>query len=542
MSGTLATGPFPEGDASRDGVHLEMTTTSAGSTDSRLDVTATAPGAPRKRAPSDADLSKGIAHLGRYLLLHKIGQGGMGTVYAAYDPGLDRKVALKLLSRDYTSHAWLLREGQALGRLSHPHVVGIHEVGEHEGLIFLAMEFVEGSTLGEWLAAKPSALEVIRTFVQAGRGLEAAHLAGLVHRDFKPENVMIGRDGRVRVGDFGIAALADAPLPELTPSERPVPPSPSADALRTPLTRTGAVVGTPAFMSPEQFRGDRATALSDQWSFCVALYQAIYRAPPFTGGEFEALKRSVLNDSPTAPPLLPEAPLWLAPILLRGLARDPSHRFANMGELLAAIERHLPRDPNDDPLLVVRERELLSKIYVVLTTAAALAFLSAEGTRLLLSPVGLIAYPLLGLVIPASVAAARWRYLSRNRYGRTIATIFPTGGLALLIQHLIALKLGLGPSEIITEDLVLYCVFYSVIASTLEVWMIILAAICGAAAALAAWTPEAARWAIAFAGILNVCAMAVRLFLDRYMKPATDGTAPPAYTRISSAPDVQTKR
>ena len=153
--------------------------------------------------------------IGRYQVLETIGHGGMGTVYAAYDEQLDRKVAIKVLLEDGTfeqeDHARLIREAQALARLSHPNVVAVHEVGEHDGDLFLAMEFVRGDSLAKWLKTEPDWQQVLQTFVEAGRGLAGAHRADLVHRDFKPLNVMRGEDGAVKVLDFGLASVMTDP-------------------------------------------------------------------------------------------------------------------------------------------------------------------------------------------------------------------------------------------------------------------------------------------------------------------------------------------
>jgi serine/threonine protein kinase len=204
-------------------------------------------------------------------VLDRIGAGGMGVVYAAYDPELDRRVALKLLRPDrFGSDAdrlRLLREAQALARLADPHVVSVYDTGTFGDRVFVAVELVEGETLRQWLgglrAAPRSWREVLARFLPAGRGLAAAHAAGLVHRDFKPENVLLGRDGRVRVADFGLAEAAPEPGGKLAalPAE------------------WGLVLGTPAYMAPEQLRGIAVDARSDQFSFCVALFEALYGRP-----------------------------------------------------------------------------------------------------------------------------------------------------------------------------------------------------------------------------------------------------------------------
>ncbi|MBL8939246.1 MAG: protein kinase, partial [Archangium sp.] len=216
--------------------------------------------------PSATGISRGMS-LGHYVLLEKLGAGGMGEVFAAFDPRLDRRVALKLLRAGSLSaeegKARLLREAQAMARLQHPNVIAVHDVGTFGDRVFIAMEFVEGETLGEWLRGDHPWQQIVETFVEAGSGLAAAHSAGLVHRDFKPDNVLIGKDGRPRVVDFGLARQSTS-----TPSPT-VPITPDAvipdSTLAAPLTRDGAVMGTPGYMAPEQIAGLPTDARSDQF-------------------------------------------------------------------------------------------------------------------------------------------------------------------------------------------------------------------------------------------------------------------------------------
>lgn len=212
------------------------------------------------------------AQIGRFSVLRLVGRGGMGAVYACYDDLLDRKVAVKVLRLDAVrdrdvAAARLVREGQTLARLSHPNVVTVHEVGQAADQVFVAMEFVRGDSLDVWAAKPRPWRETLAAFIQAGRGLEAAHRAGIIHRDFKPQNVIMSADGLVKVLDFGLARASgdevrDEWLSTLVDGDMAA----SAPLMR-PLTRTGTLVGTPAYMSPEQHRGDRVTAASDQFSF-----------------------------------------------------------------------------------------------------------------------------------------------------------------------------------------------------------------------------------------------------------------------------------
>ena len=305
-------------------------TPSAKPSRSRQDDTATLTGP----VESDAATFPAGSSLGRYTVLDRAGEGGMGRVYAAYDPKLDRKVALKLLhprgSRNDEVRTRLLREAQALAKLSHPNVLTVYDVGSLDDQVFLAMEYVDGVTLKEWLKQQArSTQEVVEVFGQAGRGLAAAHRAGLIHRDFKPGNVMISEEGRVLVLDFGLAR-AEAlkaeggvvPLDELPEESGTIHMAP----LEAALTHTGALLGTPAYMAPEQLAGKRADPRADQYGFCAALYHALFgqHAP----GEGE--------------PALPadkNVPAPVREVLLRGLCRRPEERFDSMEELLGTLVR-----------------------------------------------------------------------------------------------------------------------------------------------------------------------------------------------------------
>ena len=281
--------------------------------------------------------------VGRYVLLDRLGQGGMGVVYRAYDPELDRSVALKLLHGKTHSH-WdarrerLQREAQALAKLQHPNVIAVHDVGTFEGDVFIAMELVDGTSLHHWLRASTrSRKEILEVFLSAGEGLAAAHRAGLVHRDFKPDNVIVGRDGRVRVLDFGLARAAEGGAPGSMPTPNPdlstPPPSYDSNLLATPLTRADAIVGTPRFMSPEQARGRPTDPRADQFSFCVALYQAVYGALPFVAPSGKTPPEWRVQD----PPEGTAVPRWLRQVLLRGLAEKPADRYPSMQELLDGL-------------------------------------------------------------------------------------------------------------------------------------------------------------------------------------------------------------
>jgi serine/threonine-protein kinase len=278
--------------------------------------------------------------IGRYTVLTLVGRGGMGQVYSAYDPELDRRIALKLLNAqagadDARAGSRLVREAKAIARVHHPNVVIVHDTGSFGSRVFIAMEFVDGQTLAAWLDAAPrTQAQILEVFAAAGRGLEAAHAAGLVHRDFKPQNVMVGADGDVRVMDFGLArALGGA-------AEHPEAPAATlAGATDPSLTATGELVGTPLYMAPEQFAGKPTDARTDQFSFCVALYQALYGAHPFGGAQLGELMEAVGEGRIQPPPAKNTVAPWRRKILLRGLATRPEDRFSSMAELLAALGR-----------------------------------------------------------------------------------------------------------------------------------------------------------------------------------------------------------
>jgi serine/threonine protein kinase/tetratricopeptide (TPR) repeat protein len=363
-----------------------------------VDPTIDAPKRPSRPEPSP--LVRG-ACVGRYVLLDAIGEGGMGIVYKAYDPELERPVALKLVharGKDASSASVqrdrLLREAKALARLSHPNVLAVYDVGTFGEDVFIATEFIEGRTLGGWLRdAKRSQSEVLRAFLAAGEGLAAAHRAGLVHRDFKPANVIVGKDGRVRVLDFGLAraglvddasqgsmpieraeakALPDeATAPTRVPgAARPpdlarsietsaaapatsapitsaasIDPTPTTQSsssprslLESPLTEVGQIVGTPRFMAPEQHLGLAVDARSDQFSFCVTLYDALYGELPFEGLR-EKYEENLSRGDVRPPPPKSDVPRHLRAILLRGLEVFPADRYASMDDLLADLRR-----------------------------------------------------------------------------------------------------------------------------------------------------------------------------------------------------------
>ncbi|MFO0632041.1 MAG: serine/threonine-protein kinase, partial [Nannocystaceae bacterium] len=281
-------------------------------------------------APAAA-LAAGV-RVGPYTLRERLGHGGMGEVWSARDARLGRDIAIKLLHSS-RSDARLLREARILARLVHPNIVAVHDVGRAPAGVWIAMERVDGVTLAAWArAGHHRSHEILAVYRQAALALAHAHAAGVVHRDFKPHNAMLGRDGRVRVLDFGLAAaIEDREV--ITPSE----PSPSDDA---PGERRRTLVGgTPGYMAPEQLRGQPASPAADQFAFCVALWEALTGVKPFIGASASAVAHAVLHERPTRRGPMPAA---IERALRRGLDRDPARRHADMAALLRAL-RSRPR-------------------------------------------------------------------------------------------------------------------------------------------------------------------------------------------------------
>ncbi len=339
------------------------------------------------------------ARVGRYVIIDVLGKGGMGVVFEAYDPELSRRIALKLVRADghggdpTNSRDRILREAQALAQLSHPNVVAVYDVGEFEDSVFIAMELVEGNTLRRWRRKhKPSRERIIAVFLAAGRGLAAAHAANIIHRDFKPDNVLIGDDGRVRVADFGLAcaaeagvelgddndtdvdqtaveegaAGADSELGESTDSALDRSQLPTSGAMLASLTETGLIMGTPRYMAPEQHLGIEVDEHTDEYSFCVTLHEALFDRHPFPARDHAALKAQITLGQVTAAPAGARVPARLRRIVKRGMAVNPDERYPSMGALLA----DLATDP-----WVLRRRIGLFVMVLALTLLAVIGLL-----------------------------------------------------------------------------------------------------------------------------------------------------------------------
>jgi len=280
--------------------------------------------------------------IGKYEVLRALGSGGMGTVWAARDPDLDREVAIKLLRATHASpeqRTRLLREARAMARLKHPNVLTVYEVDSDGNRDFIVMELVDGASLDVWLRERPPVREVWDALLAAGKGLEAAHDAGLVHRDFKPHNVLRSHDGRVLVTDFGLArGRTDGdPLAATLPHEANAAPGPRAgdSVLDAQLTTTGQLLGTPAYMAPEQYAGSPPDPRTDQFAFCATLWEALAGEHPFPGTTIEELREQVMRGVP-APARLPAS---VRAVLVRGLSPDRAKRWPDMASVLRALER-----------------------------------------------------------------------------------------------------------------------------------------------------------------------------------------------------------
>jgi hypothetical protein len=365
--------PLPSADPTLVGGRDEARSRDAASVeDTEGDATEAERDQPRGPAP-DQEFARGSS-IGRYVVLGIAGYGGMGVVYHAYDPELHREVAIKLLRADRrrgknsaTAEERLRREAQAMARVSHPNVLPVYDVGTAAGRVFVAMEYCSVPTLSEWLDTPRTWREVIDVFVAAGRGLAAAHAVGILHRDFKPHNVFVGDDGRVRVTDFGLARVLGGPMTgEDTESESGVMVEPGDSQ----LTLAGSVVGTPRYMAPEQHLGRTLDARTDQFSFCVALYEALYKVIAYGPGNIDEIAARKLHGEVHAPESEKHAPRWVKRVLARGLEGEPSKRWSGMEELLAALE-HRRRSGARRRIAIVAGAAALAGV-------AAVAWIGAE--------------------------------------------------------------------------------------------------------------------------------------------------------------------
>ncbi len=325
---------------------------------------------PEKGRPEVQAPERGVS-IGRFVVLDTLGAGGMGVVLSAYDPSLDRRVAIKLLharaaapNDTEAAKARLLREARAMGKIRHANVVTVYEVGTFQDQVFVAMEHVDGGTLRQHLKERPEMpwQEITGTFCKAGRGLAAAHAAGMVHRDFKPDNVLIEND-RVQVADFGLVGIDAQPAAlqvysQVQGSEH----HSESDS----DSRRGSVMGTPAYMAPEQHRGLQTDARADQYSFCIALYVALYKSHPFGNPRAPDFLERKLAGKLEPQPAVASVPNWLYECLTRGFSCKAKDRYQDMNELLELLEQS--RDDQQGQRTRLAVGALLGTVFTIMPT------------------------------------------------------------------------------------------------------------------------------------------------------------------------------
>ncbi len=290
--------------------------------------------------------------IGRYNVKSMLGSGGMGVIYEAYDEENQRPVALKLIRPDVLDpfrreahRARMLREARLLASLHHPNIPNIYEVGTWNDQVFLAMQLVSGTNMRQWLdQANPDWTDIVAAYLRAGEGVVAAHNANIVHRDIKPDNILVEDTGSVYITDFGLARLDQATISSIgmhsAPHRRP------PDILS--LTGTGDILGTPAYMPPEQYKGQGVSKRSDQFSFCVSLYEALYGMRPFAGQTMEELIQAA-QDGRVFRPRFSEIPDDVLQVLIRGMHPVPRERYGSMRELLTALDNAMYQTGNARP-------------------------------------------------------------------------------------------------------------------------------------------------------------------------------------------------
>ena len=413
------------------------------------------------------------SRVGRFTLIREIGSGGMGSVFVAYDEQLDRRVALKILSHApagiHKKRARTLREARAAARVSHPNIIAVYEVGEVEGNIYIAMEYVEGSTLLQWQTQNNrSWSEIVAMYLQAGEALLAAHEAGVVHRDFKPDNVLVGLDERPRVVDFGLAhvdlsddSMETEPSPEL--------PAPPANALPASprLTLPGMIAGTPGYMSPEQHQGGSVGSSSDQWSFCAALFEALYGYLPFSGKTLHSQAEHVVG-TPRPRPADTKVPDEIHRALLRGLATRPEQRFPSMAELLAILAQEQRGDLAAGGLL----RQRFTRALLAMAGAVLLFILLRQGPHGV-RPGDTVAAS--GFMLGVVLLGGLWqrRTLRANPFHRSLWLITLVTVLQNLAQRLLGLALDIPVLRLFPFEMVVFAGSGAIMALTVNRWLLL---------------------------------------------------------------------
>lgn len=455
----------------------EPSTLRSATQSSSLGTDATLAGAPNETSPQVGGLSHGHgpsaatqspSNIGRYVVLRKLGQGGMGVVYSAYDPDLDRKIALKVVRDDVGlgtfGHNRIKQEAQAMARVAHPNVAHVYEVGEYlspQGRnIFIAMEFIAGESLEEWQSktgphTAASLDQCLRLYLQAASGLAAAHASGLIHRDFKPSNVLIGQDGRVRVLDFGLARTTESPssAAELTPDGAQLTSTPKSSLPR--LTMVGSILGTPGYMAPEQLLGQDVDARSDQFSFCASLYEAIYQQLPYGSDQLEEYADSILHATFRPPPGRTgsvEVPLLIQKVLTRGLSIDPAARFASLDALIAALQPALL--PDAETQSMHRNKVMLGAAVTLslLLTTVSILWVYHDGKRSDLRLNMLMAWVFSACIFGAALLL-RKKILAQPRFRRLFQLMLLLSGY-LVVGRTIGVTQGYSAGPFLIQEMV----------------------------------------------------------------------------------------
>ncbi|HEY0136186.1 MAG TPA: serine/threonine-protein kinase [Nannocystis sp.] len=492
------------------------------------------------------------ARIGRFAVLRQLGEGGMGVVYSAYDEELDRRVALKLLrpGRDNSprNQARMQREARAMAKLSHPNVVQVYEVGRFEEQVFVAMEFVQGRTLGVWLRAQErSWLEIIGVMIQAGRGLQAAHEAGVIHADFKPDNVLIDAEDRVRVVDFGLSRRADpasaslraaassstaggsrtgtaeagASQPAASLSLRAVP-RPTIDLDESGRLRPGEeprsnarIAGTPAYMAPEQHRHHPADQRSDQFSFCVTLFTALYGKHPFAGGSLLELVINLTDGKMHPPPADTQVPANVHAVVVRGLAVEREARWPSLAEMLDALEKASGRDkdPEFDLSVAKHQRVVLAGIVAASSLGMSIWVILGSAKDLMPSPqVNAMAGAGINAVLFTIIFVFRGPLL-KNTINRRVTAWLVVSSIAMLVHRVITMLLDVPVPTTMALDLLLLGSIAALAATTVERWIGWTATLLLTSAMLAALLPGFSSVILAIA-VVGVFCLAV-LFWSR---------------------------
>ena len=421
--------------------------------------------------------------VGRHTVLSTLGEGGFGQVFLAHDENLKRKVALKVLYGESSEETKtrFRREGEALATLAHPNVVAVYDVVEHEGKVVLSMEYVPGLTLTAWARGRPWR-EVLGALLQSARGLAAAHAAGLVHRDFKPDNVLMGLDGRARVADFGLAARSNEGAEGRTVDEHKTPDA-SASLLDAQLTQDGMVMGTPFYMAPELRYGVRATANTDQYAFCKAVQHLL------TG------RRRGEGDD--------DVPAWVDALANRGLKTEPLDRWPDMAAVVAELETRLGVRPELDPRRSATARRVLLGGQMLLGLGATALAIALGGDEVL-SPKMLLILGVWQFAVAAGFIAVGWRWFEGSLVGQRVSAVVGLTVTGMLANRLLANVWQTPGPQVLATDLVLGGVVLVAAGLFVQRWAMGAALVMFGAAALGGLWPAVAPTAflLAVAGVI----------------------------------------